>query len=367
MSFVLGLTIFGIGTILYWPSAEKRSFVGFCVATFVIGSGFASLETAAFPFVAVCGPLRFSELRLNLALAVQSTMQVISIVMASYVIFGGRYPQSPSEASHGSTSLDSVKWIYLGIAIVVFVLAGCYYFAPIPEITDEDVTAVEQAMRDAHKTDKEAATQPRAAGLHDGAQQPLRRQHALHLGMSSIFFYAGAQAAIAAFFMNYATEVPLHHGPYLGAEPAAHRLAIAHALFAMGRFFFAFLMKYVRPKHLLLFATSATLVLLSTVVSVPYVDVGIAMLMIEFFAKSCISPTTFSLALKGLELNTKKGASWLIAAHCGGGVLAPAMGAVAEKAGIRLAMGVPLAGMVITAAFPVFVNTRFWRHGLDTD
>lgn len=35
-----------------WPAGLKRSFGGFCGATFIIGSGLGSLETAANPYMA---------------------------------------------------------------------------------------------------------------------------------------------------------------------------------------------------------------------------------------------------------------------------------------------------------------------------
>lgn len=35
-----------------WPAGLNQSFGGFCAATFVIGSGLGSLETAANPYLA---------------------------------------------------------------------------------------------------------------------------------------------------------------------------------------------------------------------------------------------------------------------------------------------------------------------------
>jgi fucose permease len=35
-----------------WPAGLKRSFGGFCGATFIIGSGLGCLETAANPYMA---------------------------------------------------------------------------------------------------------------------------------------------------------------------------------------------------------------------------------------------------------------------------------------------------------------------------
>lgn len=49
--FIFGLTLYGIGALCMWPAGLNRSFGGFCGATFVIGSGLGSLETAANPYL----------------------------------------------------------------------------------------------------------------------------------------------------------------------------------------------------------------------------------------------------------------------------------------------------------------------------
>jgi FHS family L-fucose permease-like MFS transporter len=40
-----------VGALLAWPCLVYRSFGGFCAATFVIGNGLGSLETAANPYL----------------------------------------------------------------------------------------------------------------------------------------------------------------------------------------------------------------------------------------------------------------------------------------------------------------------------
>jgi FHS family L-fucose permease-like MFS transporter len=42
-----------------WPSGVKHSFGGFCGSMFVVGAGLSTLETAADPFLAICGPPRY--------------------------------------------------------------------------------------------------------------------------------------------------------------------------------------------------------------------------------------------------------------------------------------------------------------------
>jgi MFS family permease len=52
--FIWGLCLFGVGALLTWPALVYQSFGGFCAATFVIGNGLGSLETAANPYLTVC-------------------------------------------------------------------------------------------------------------------------------------------------------------------------------------------------------------------------------------------------------------------------------------------------------------------------
>ena len=51
VTFILGLTIYGVGAILFWPCAKYRSFAGFCICTFVVGLGLGTLEVSANPCV----------------------------------------------------------------------------------------------------------------------------------------------------------------------------------------------------------------------------------------------------------------------------------------------------------------------------
>jgi FHS family L-fucose permease-like MFS transporter len=52
-TFILGLSIYCVGALMFWPSAVKRSFGGFCGAMFLAGSGLSTLEVSANPYIAV--------------------------------------------------------------------------------------------------------------------------------------------------------------------------------------------------------------------------------------------------------------------------------------------------------------------------
>lgn len=57
-TFIIGLCIYGVGALMFWPSAKFSSFGGFCGSLFIVGSGLSTLETSANPYIATCGPPR---------------------------------------------------------------------------------------------------------------------------------------------------------------------------------------------------------------------------------------------------------------------------------------------------------------------
>ncbi|CRK13870.1 hypothetical protein BN1723_010142 [Verticillium longisporum] len=77
-TFVWGLFLYGLGSIIAIPCIINESFGGFCAAIFIIGNGLGSLETAANPYIAVCGPPRYSEVRLNVSQAFNGIGTVVS-------------------------------------------------------------------------------------------------------------------------------------------------------------------------------------------------------------------------------------------------------------------------------------------------
>ena len=140
---------------------------------FIVGSGLSTLETAANPFIATCGPPRYSELRLTLAQGFQAIGTVVAPVLASQVLF----------KNVDDNSLTSVQWVYLGIAIFVFLLAIVFFLVRLPEVSDEDME--EQAKGSAGQTEFE--------------DKPLGKQYTLFYGVFAQFCYVGAQVAYAGY------------------------------------------------------------------------------------------------------------------------------------------------------------------------
>ena len=324
-TFITGLCIYGVGALMFWPSAVYRSFGGFCGSLFIVGSGLSTLETSANPFIATCGPPRLSEFRLELSQSFQAIGSVMAPLLASRVFFKNTEPKD----------LSNVQWTYLGIAAFVFMLAVVFFFSPIPEVTDADM----------------ALQAEQCAGLTGYVDKPMRRQYKLFFGVAAQFCYVGAQVGVASQFIKYAVE-----SAQLSDADASDRYAIGQGLFAIGRFAAAGAMMVMKPRWILMFFMTMIMIFIAAAMGV-YGEGGIAMLSIVLFFESAIFPTIFTLSIRGLGRHTKRGSSWIVASVSGGALFPSLTGLVADHKGYHIAMVVPLIGFFVAFAFPIYLNT----------
>ncbi|KAJ9352754.1 hypothetical protein DTO280E4_7647 [Paecilomyces variotii] len=344
ITFMTGLAVLAVGCLLFWPSGVKKSFGGFCGSMFVsvmksalsaliylmmdkvVGAGLSTLETAADPFLSICGPPRYSEIRLNLAQAVQGVGTFVAPLLASRVFF--------AHTVDTNAGLKNVQWVYLGVACFVALLIILFLLAPFPEITDADQQAVEMQI-----------------GEHIADPGPFKKQYNLFLGVWSQFCYVGAQVAVAGYFINFAQEAGR------SSSEAADLLAVAQGLYAFNRFLASglMMMKAFKPRYML-----AVYLFLCFVFSVAAMNTSgttsIALFILVFCFESCCFATIFTLALRGLGRHTKRGGSLLVAAISGGTVFPPMMGAVVTNRNAHVALAIPMMGYILAWVFPIYVN-----------
>lgn len=324
-TFIFGLCVYGVGALMFWPSAVYRSFGGFCGSLFIVGSGLSSLETSANPYIATTGPPRLSEFRLELSQSFQAVGSVVAPLLASRVFFQNTDPND----------LSKVQWTYLGIACFVFLLAVVFFFSPIPEVTDADM----------------ALQAEQCSGLTGYEDKPMRRQYKLFFGVAAQFCYVGAQVAVASQFIRYAQE-----SAGIGESAASDRYAIGQGLFAIGRFAAAGLFMFVKPRLVLMLFMTLIMVFIAAAIGAQG-EAGVAMLSLVLFFESCIFPTIFTLSIRGLGRHTKRGSSWIVASVSGGALFPALTGLMADHTSYHKAMAVPLLGFFVSFVFPIYLNT----------
>ena len=304
---IFGLLLYTIGALLFFPSAQLRSFDFFLLSLFVLASGLTFLETAANPYVTVLGPPQTSEFRLNLSQSFNGVGSFIGPIIAAKLFFDETNPAAQSD-------LESVKWVYVVIAAVVFSVALLFVRTPLPEIKESEVMTNTALDR-----------------------KPLVKHKNFTGAVIAQFFYVAAQVGIAALFINYCTEV---NNTITNAD-ASVMLSISLLLFTIGRFAGTAIMKKIAPNKLLMIYGVINAILCMVVVAAE--DwISIYSLMAVFFFESIMFPTIFALGVKDLGHHTKKGSSFIIMSIVGGAIMPYAMGYVANSYSTAISYSVPL-------------------------
>src|SRR5450755_1602806 len=144
--FVIGLLLFALGTLLFWPAAIVGRYGFFLFALFVIASGLSFLETASNPFIAQLGDPASSERRLNFSQAFNPLGAITGALVGTVFIFSGleltpeqvaaRKAQHVYEAYLRSETLRVVK-PYLVIGAVALIWAFVILRTKFPSMQSE--------------------------------------------------------------------------------------------------------------------------------------------------------------------------------------------------------------------------------------
>ncbi|KAI9880983.1 MAG: hypothetical protein M1830_009477 [Pleopsidium flavum] len=325
-TFISGLCIYGCGTLVFWPSAVLASFPAFLVSNFIVGLGLSTLEIAANPFIALCGPPKYAEMRLNFAQGIQAIGSVVSPLLAKKVLF---------KKLLDAPSLIDVQWTYLGIALFVVLLAVAFYYLPIPEASDDDL--------------EEEAERRHSVNSHDllGVKVIYAT---LALGVFSQFCYVGSQEALAEVFQQYVVAV--RPDSKLGPFDVQ---VVGHTAFAIGRFLSAFAGCIFKPRWILAFLFTGMIVTSSLAMNLTG-NAGVAILVLLQFFESGVFSIIFAMCLRGLGTRTKTASAFMTAAIAGGAIFPVIMDPVQNSRGIQYSFCVLVAIYAFGATFPAYLN-----------
>lgn len=306
MGVLLGLSLFAGGTFLFIPAANAESFGFFRIALFILGCGMATLETVAHPFVASLGDQRTSDQRINFAQSFNAVGTIIGPLLGSFFLL-----QSTDLGHSLINSLDSVKNLYMYIGIFILLVAVCFAFIKVPDLTDP------------HSVTDETA--PEALNIdHQPTKKLIQHRHFVTAAIAQ-FFNVAAQAGTWAYFINYGVEIMK-----FSDSKAANFMVLFMAFMTGGRFVGTYLMKFIAPNRLL--ATFALGSIISCIIAAQglgWISYS-ALFMINFFF-SIMFPTIFSLGLKDLGKHTPQASSFISMGVVGGAFFPLAMGLIADR------------------------------------
>ncbi|EPE35356.1 MFS general substrate transporter [Glarea lozoyensis ATCC 20868] len=295
-TFISGLCIYGTGTLMFWPSAVLTSFPGFIISNFVVGFGLSVLETAANPFIALCGPSSSSEFRLLMAQGVQGVGSILSQLLAEKALFNGIV---------SSPSLIDVQWTYLAIALFDVCLALLFYYMPLPEANDQDLQMQSDDLEVWH---------------YDTIFSPKIRLIYFSIGAAVFaqFCYVAAQESMSVWIGQLLSELAPRGSATLSNDNV---VLVGHTTFTAGRFLFGALCLIIRPRILLLVVFAGCIIFATLTMAVHTDANGIsAFAIMLFFFEGPIFPMVFAIGLRGMGRRTKIAAAGLTAAAAGGSI-----------------------------------------------
>lgn len=147
---IFGLFLVAAGGFWFVPATHISQFWAFLLGVCLIAMGLTVLETVANPYTTVLGPKEYGPSRINLAQSFNGVGWIFGPIVGGTFF----YSANGVEAAHGQLYIP-----YVGIGVVVLILAILFYFARVPDIKVED---------DYH-TD-EAAAAPSAARVKNPTQ-----------------------------------------------------------------------------------------------------------------------------------------------------------------------------------------------------
>jgi fucose permease len=365
VTFIVGLCIYGTGTIIFWPSAVTNSFGGFMLSNFVVGFGLSVLEVGANAFMILCGPPLHGETRLLLAQGVQGVGSVISGLLAQKVFF----TSIDSAGFTNSLTLINVQWTYLGITLLTVALGLFFFYMPLPEVSDSEL----QEMAEKLPIDPKKRS---IAGLQ-------LRTVSLILAVFAQYCYVAAQESNSIYFRNLlasllpgadpggrATESTAADGTSSTdtrtAISVSDYLLVAHTAFALSRFSAAALTyaavshpRLPRPRTILTFCLSMCFImsLLIVVVHPTTADLMVIPVVLFFFFEGPVWPLIFTMGLRGQGRRTKRAAAFITMGGSGPAFFPFIMyGIIAEGGSVQTAYIVIIALQVAMMVYAMFLE-----------
>jgi FHS family L-fucose permease-like MFS transporter len=354
---LLGLTIMGVGCLLFYPAAAYRAFPVFLLGYFVLAGGMTVLQVAANPYVAVLGTEETASSRLNLSQAFNSLGTAIAPAIGAMFLLSDSIKSSDAINSLETAEKDAyfineasaVQGPFLFLAASLLLLALIVSFIKLPNILDKKEGDIE--------------------GM--GYGEALKHK-VLKMGALGIFLYVGAEVAIGSYLVNYflSMNMPelIRNSEWMSAisEMVVQQdlanvdnkaIVGAFVLFywtgaMVGRFIGAYLTRIVAPsKVLAIFATMAISLLAISMLTSGFVAMW-SILLVGLF-NSIMFPTIFSLSLTGLGERKPQASGILCTAIVGGAIIPPLYGLLTDQFDFK-----PALFLMILCYFYIFYFAR---------
>jgi len=335
----LGLFVMAIGSLIFIPAGQARSFGLFLTGLFVQGAGLSLLQTASNPYVTILGPIDSAAKRISIMGICNKTAGILSPLILGFIVLKGAdgiesQVANMTDASEKAAILNEMAGRvivpYIIIAAVLTLLAVLVRYSPLQDIdTDKEDQHVNEG----------------------GIQKKYVLQYPFFaLGLITLFLYTGCEVIAADTVINYAKSAgfPLSQAKFF-ASLTMFSMVVGYliGIITIPR-------TISQSKALGISAVLGVLLGLTAVL----IKGNISVYLIAFlgFANAIMWPAIWPLALEGLGKFTKIASALLVMCIAGCATIPLLYGKLADSIGRQEAY------WIVIPCYLFITYYAFWGH-----
>ena len=319
IGLITALGICTLGCAIFIPAYFVSSYVLALIALFIISIGVTLINVAANPLAAMLGKPEGSHVRINFVQVFSRIGYSLTPILAMRLIYGG-------------DKNISFHLPYLILGIGTCLLAIVIYFSKLPAFKPVMVKGFSFLS----------------------ILKESRKYPQLFWGAVIMFFYVGAEACTAGFFINYLQDKSLAG---FSSAKAAQFLTYYYVAATLIGFLGIYFFKYLSAGRIVtIFGTGMVITLFLCAFTHssmnPYYMIALGIFI------SIMFPTLFGLGIEGIGAFTEKGSALLNIAIVGGAVFPPVQGIIADAMGVQISYIVPCFCFILIVIYGIFCDRR---------
>lgn len=314
---LVGLVLYAIGALLFYPAAAMENYMFFLVALYVLTFGLAFLETTANPFIMDMGAEETATQRLNLAQAFNPMGALTGLFVAQTFILAALHSddldaqgnsiyetlEGSAKAAVKTADLEVVRNPYVALGLFLILMIVIISFVKMPEKKEHENST------DMWSSIKRIFKKERFVG-----------------GVIAQMFYVGAQIMCWTYIYQYAENLGIDN------REAVNYAFAALGIFLVARFLFTYLMKFIDAGKLLMLLSLLAVIFCIGTIFIEGIG-GLYSLVMVSFCMSLMFPTIYGIALTGLGDDAKPASAFLIMAIVGGAFMPVLQGMILDIGG----------------------------------
>lgn len=295
----LALIVMAIGALIFGQFIKLHWYMGVLIGLFIIGIGLSCLQTAVNPYVSILGPIEKGAQRQAIMGICNKGAGILAPIIFGFFVKNISGIQERIDAAKSVTEktqiisafADKVYYPYMGMALILLMVAFGIYRSTLPEIKNE------------------------SDGQPSGNSRGIPTAPRLWFGVLCIFTYVGMEVLAGSAIGTYGT------GFHISLDITKFFSSFTLSAMLVG-YFVGILMTpkiFSQESYLVVSNILGVIFAIGAWLTTGYMSITFIALL--GFANSMMWPAIFPIAIRGLGEQTASGAALMVMGICGGAVI----------------------------------------------